>query len=106
MPASRRTGRAPSAPASGGVSPAGPSDTPAEVEALRIARFRGMTPREKMRCVVEMNRAVEAMATAGLRARHGADLDGRELGLRLAALRLPAEVMREAFGWDPDEHGL
>ena len=58
-----------------------------------------MTPREKIRRVLDLNAASEAVARAGLRARHGA-LPEAELRLHLAALRLGGRAMREAFGWE------
>jgi hypothetical protein len=58
-----------------------------------------MTPREKIRRVLDCNAASDAVALAGLRARHGA-LPEAELRLHLAALRLGGQAMREAFGWE------
>ena len=29
----------------------------------------------------------------------------REIKLRVASRRIPAELMRRAFGWDPDKEG-
>jgi hypothetical protein len=83
----------------------GASDTPPAVERVLIEGFRRMTPAEKLQRVVALNRAVEQLASAGLRYRHG-DMTERERRLRLAALRLDAELMRDAFGWDPQVHGL
>lgn len=80
-------------------------DTPLDIEEKMLEGLRRMTPAEKIQRVVELNRAVETMAAAGIRARHGADLPEQELRLRLAALRLPRSTMIEVFDWDPEEKG-
>jgi hypothetical protein len=77
----------------------GPSDTSDAVEALLVEAHRRMTPQQKIQRVLDCNAASEAVAAAGVRARHGA-LGDRELRLRLAALRLDRETMRRAFGWE------
>lgn len=78
----------------------GPSDTDPEVAEMLVEAHRQMSPREKIRRVLDCNAAAEAMAAAGLRSRHG-DLSQEELDLHLAALRLGRETMIEVFGWDP-----
>ena len=80
-------------------------DTPLEVERLLIEGYRAMSPRQKMERVVALNRALEQLARARLRAQYGDALPEREIRLRLAALRLDREVMIKVFGWDPHEHG-
>ena len=80
-------------------------DTPPEIEEMILEGYRRMSPREKWRRVVELNRAVEAMAAARIRSQYGPDLPERELRLRLAALRLDRETMVEVFDWDPEEKG-
>lgn len=82
------------------------SDTAPAVERLLIEAYRRMAPREKLERVVALNRAVEQLASARLRAQYGEDLSERELRLRLAALRLDRRVMVDAFGWDPRIYGL
>lgn len=54
-----------------------------------------------MQRVLDCNAAGEAMAEAGLRARHP-EASPEELRLRLAALRLGRRLMIDAFGWDPE----
>jgi hypothetical protein len=71
-----------------------------------IEGFRRMSPAEKLERVAAMNRALVELSTARLRAQYGPDLTPRELGLRLAALRLDVETMRTVFDWDPAIHGL
>lgn len=80
-------------------------DTSPEIEEMVLEGYRRMAPREKMQRIVELNRAVEEMAAARIRAQYGPDLPERELRLRLAALRLDRETMIEVFGWDPEEKG-
>ncbi len=81
------------------------SDTPPEVERVLIEGYRAMTPRQKLERVVALNRALEQLVRARLRAQYGEALPEREIRLRLAALRLDREVMIKVFGWDPHEHG-
>jgi hypothetical protein len=81
------------------------SDTPPEVRKVLIEGYRRMSPQEKMRRVLDLNRTVEAMAAARLRRDYGPELSERELRLRLTALRLDRETMIEVFGWDPEVEG-
>ena len=64
-----------------------------------------MTPAEKLRRVLDLNRTAETMAAVRLEKQYG-PLDPRELELRLAALRLDRQTMLTVFGWDPEEQGL
>ncbi len=80
-------------------------DTPPEIEERILEGYRRMTPREKFRRIVELNRSVEEMAAARIRKQYGPDLAPRELRLRLAALRLDRETMIEVFDWDPEVKG-
>lgn len=83
-----------------------PSDTPLAVERLLIDGFRRMTPTEKLQRVVALNRALDVLARARLTARYGPHMPEHEMRLRLAALRLDADLMADVFGWDPRAHGL
>jgi hypothetical protein len=65
-----------------------------------------MSAGAKLRRVASMNHALEQLARARLSARYGPALSERELRLRLGALRLDPDVMRDAFDWDPRVHGL
>ena len=78
---------------------ASPNDTAPEVERILVEGYRRMSPAQKLQRVVELTRGVQQMALARIRAQHPA-ADDRELKLRLASLWLPADVMREVFGWD------
>jgi hypothetical protein len=83
-----------------------PSDTSRAAERVIIEGYRQMTPAQKLARVVSMNRALVQLASARLRDQYGSDMPPDELRLRLAALRLDAKLMREAFHWDPSAHGL
>lgn len=65
-----------------------------------------MTPIQKLERITQLNRSVRTLALAGIRQRFGHDLHERELLLRLAALTIDRQTMIDAFGWDPQEHGL
>jgi hypothetical protein len=80
------------------------SDTPPEVEAVLLEGYRRMTSAQKLERVCALNRTVQQMALAGIRARHG-ELPEREVRLRLAALWLGRDTMIRVFGWDPDDEG-
>lgn len=79
-------------------------DTSEAIDRLLMERYRQMTPSDKMRMVTELNQTVEAVSLAGLRQRYP-DAPERELRLRFASMRYGRELVRKAFGWDPDEHG-
>jgi hypothetical protein len=59
-----------------------------------------MSPADKLRRVEALNEAVLQLAAARIR-QESPTLTERELRLRVAALWLPAETMRLAFGWEP-----
>ena len=80
-------------------------DTPPEVEEILLEGYRRMTPQQKLARVMDLNRAVQEMASARIRAEYGPSLPERELRLRLAALWLDRETMIRAFGWDPEVEG-
>jgi hypothetical protein len=79
-------------------------DTDPAVEERQIEAWRRMTPAQKLRIVSELVRASEELALAGIEQRHP-DATGRELELRLAALRLDRDLMVRWLGWDPEREG-
>lgn len=79
-------------------------DTHPKIEAMLIEAYRKMTPQEKMRRVLDMNEFGYHLALASVRQRHP-NADERECLLRIVSLYLPTDLMRKAFGWDPDEKG-
>lgn len=80
-------------------------DTAPDAEAVLIEGYRRMDGREKLRRVAALNRSLERLARARIRARYGPGVTEREMRLRLAALRLGRRRTIEAFGWDPRDHG-
>jgi hypothetical protein len=80
-------------------------DTPLEVEQRLVEEYRRMSPGQRLMMAMEMNRAVQEMAAARIRAQYGPDLPERELRLRLASLWIDRDTMMRAFGWDPRVKG-
>lgn len=80
------------------------SDTSAEAERFQIEGYRRMSSAEKLHCVQQLNLAVQQMALIRLEEQYPKDTE-RQRRLRLASLWHPAELMREAFGWDPEVEG-
>ena len=77
-------------------------DTSPDVQRMLVEHFRTLTEAEKLRLVEALNRDCEALALAGLRARHP-NATADELRLRLGALRIGRDLVRTAYGWDPGE---
>lgn len=80
-------------------------DTPPDIEEIVLEGYRRMTPAQKLRRVVELGVAAQAMAAARIRDRYGPEISERDLRLRLAALQLDRQTMIEVFDWDPEEKG-
>ena len=74
------------------------ADTTPDADAVRFERYSRMSPAEKAARVVDLTRAACTLALAGLRVRHPA-ADETQLLLRLAVLRLGAEIVGRAYGW-------
>ncbi len=81
------------------------SDTSPAAERVLLEGYRRMSPREKLQRVVALNRTLEQLARARIRAQYGEHLTERELRLRLGALRLDRATMVRGFGWDPEVEG-
>ncbi len=79
-------------------------DTHPEIERILIEAYRRMPPAEKFRRIEGMNRTMEMLAMADIRRRYP-DASEYECRLRVASRRIPAELMRKAFGWDPEKEG-
>ena len=79
-------------------------DTHPEIERLWIDGLRRRTPAQRFHRIGELNATLQRLAEIETRQRHP-DAPEREIRLRVAARRLPAELMRRAFGWDPDREG-
>jgi hypothetical protein len=74
------------------------ADTTPDADAVRFERYARMSPAEKAQRVRDLTRAACTLALAGLRGRHP-DAAEPELLLRLAALRLGAATVAQAYGW-------
>jgi hypothetical protein len=81
-----------------------PDDTDPIVAERLLVRYRAMSPSEKAQHVGALNAAVRGAALAGIRQRHPAATH-REQQLYLAALLLGDDLVRAAFGWDPEVQG-
>ncbi|HEU0299921.1 MAG TPA: hypothetical protein VFR37_10710 [Longimicrobium sp.] len=81
-----------------------PSDTSPEAERFLIEAYDRMTIDEKLERVFSLNRMLEQLQRARIKADYG-EMPEREMQLRLASLRLGRELMIKAFGWDPAEKG-
>jgi hypothetical protein len=79
-------------------------DTAAEAEAILTEGYRRMTPRERLERASQLTLAVQRLACADILRRHS-EAGDREIRLRLASRWLDPDVMRRAFGWDPDREG-
>lgn len=80
-----------------------PGTDPKSIQIL-VEGYRRMSPSEKLKRVIEMTNMTRALALTDIRRRHP-DADARECDLRLASRMIPADLMRKAFGWDPDREG-
>lgn len=65
---------------------------------------RNMSRGEKLAAVLSASELVLQMYEMGVRRLHP-DADDREVLLRVAARHLPRQLMIEAYGWDPEDHG-
>lgn len=79
-------------------------DTHPEVEKIWLEMLRRRTPAERFRRVCDLNAMLERGAIEETRRRHP-NASERELRLRVASRRISPELMRAAFGWDPDVEG-
>ena len=79
-------------------------DTHPEIERLQIEGYRPMSPEEKVRHMAEMMVFLDMLALADVRRRHP-EADEWECRLRVASRRVPADLMKKAFGWDVLEQG-
>jgi hypothetical protein len=74
------------------------SDTSEDVERLLIESYRAMAPWEKLAIARDLSMTSQVLALAGLRIRHPS-AGSEELRMRLAAFRLPPDLLKEALGW-------
>ncbi|MCL4683448.1 hypothetical protein KJ059_01715 [Myxococcota bacterium] len=79
-------------------------DTSVEIERRQIEAWRAMSAAQKLAIVSQLSLATEELAAAGIRMRHPG-VSGRELELRLGALRLDRDTIVRVFSWDPETEG-
>jgi hypothetical protein len=79
-------------------------DTDPEAERILIEGYRRMSASEKLKRVGELTELVRSVALADIRRRYP-NASPRECQLRLASRWIDADLMRKAFGWDPDKEG-
>lgn len=77
-------------------------DTPEEVERIQIRRYRDMGPRRRLEAALALNAALDRLALAGIRARHGRSGSPETERLWLFSLRLSRDHLRAAFGRDSE----
>ncbi len=79
-------------------------DTTPEAERVLIEAYRKMPAWKKLQCIVDLNQFLRNAQLAQIRQRYP-DAGERELKMRLASRWIEPELMRQAFGWDPDKEG-
>jgi hypothetical protein len=85
------------------LSPLFPDMDP-EAERILIEGYRRMSAAAKLRLVCELTERERSLALADIRRRYP-DASPRECQLRMASRWNDADLMRKAFGWDPDKEG-
>lgn len=80
------------------------SDTAPEIEKLIIEGYRKMSAAKKLQIMQDLIRTAQLLALSDIKRRHP-NASTRELQLRLASRWLEPELMRQAFGWDPEMEG-
>jgi hypothetical protein len=80
------------------------SDTHPEIERRVIEGMRRLTAAQKFHMICDMQATIEAMVRPRIRADHP-DASEREIQLRIASRRLPADLLRKAVGWDVKTEG-
>lgn len=80
------------------------SDTTPEAEAVLVRLGRELPPWRKLEIAAAMSTTVRELALTGIRSRHP-EASEDEIRKRLAALLLPPDLVRAAYGWDPETEG-
>lgn len=80
----------------------GIDDTSRDARAVMDELYAGMSGADKLRRMNDLTIAVNQISLAGLRMRHPDEPDSTLL-LRLAELRLGADLVRKAYGKTADE---
>ena len=80
------------------------SDTPPEIEQMIIEGYRQMSAAQKLQIVQDLIRSAQLLALSDIKQRYP-QAGNRELQLRLASRWIEPELMKKAFGWDPEVEG-
>jgi hypothetical protein len=80
------------------------ADTRPETARLLLEGYRRMTAAQKLARVVDLSLASRQMAEARIRAQYPR-ADEREIRMRIAALTLGRDLVKRAYGWDPEREG-
>ena len=78
-------------------------DTNPKIERMMIDGMNRMSTAEKIDRVWKLRDLVQGLAYTDMRARYPT-ASVRELKLRVAALHIPADLMKKAFDWPPRTH--
>jgi hypothetical protein len=81
------------------------ADTPLEIEAILIKRYRAMSPIEKLGLVAEMIGYARELGRLGIKRDHP-EASEQEVTMRLASRFLDRETMIRVYGWDPELEGF
>jgi hypothetical protein len=79
-------------------------DTSPEVERIMIEGYRQMSAGRKLQIMQDLINSANLLALGDIKRTHP-EADWREIMLRLASRRIEPELMRKAFGWDPEAEG-
>lgn len=79
-------------------------DTPPEIERIIIEGYRRMSAAQKLQIMQDLQQSAWLVALGEIRRQHS-QASEHELKLRLASRWIEPELMRAAFGWDPDVEG-
>ena len=79
-------------------------DTHPKVEEMLIEGYRKMTPQQKLNQMRELIMRNEMLLIAYLKTQYPEASD-YELRLRAASRRVPADLMKKAFGWGVEKEG-
>lgn len=69
-----------------------------------VEGYRKMSAAKKLRIMQDLIRCAQLLALSDIRRRHP-KADWREIQLRLASRWIEPELMRKAFGWNPEVEG-
>lgn len=78
------------------------ADTAPEAEQCLIEGYRRMPAWRKLQCITDLNMFLRQAQLAQIQKAYP-DADEHELKLRLAARWIEPELLKKAFGWEPEK---